>query len=128
MKLSECFIKKRNLKVVKNLPPWSEAEGCAEVQEREFDKFFNLVSDLGNPLRFDFAIFDNNKLILLIEYDGEQHFKWLKGWQTKEEFEKLQYHDQLKNTYCKNNNIPLLRIPYYDFDNIDDILCKYLKY
>ena len=28
----------------------------------------------------------------------------------------------LKNEYCKNNDIELLRIPYYEFDNIENIL------
>jgi hypothetical protein len=61
------------------------------------------------PLPFDFAIFEDDKLKLLIEYDGEQHFKPKFG---KKEFERVKINDSIKNEYCKNNNIDLLRIPY----------------
>lgn len=61
------------------------------------------------PLPFDFAVFKNNNLILLIEYDGEQHFKPKFG---KKEFNRIKINDEIKNKYCKNNNIDLLRIPY----------------
>jgi hypothetical protein len=85
--------------------------------------FDDLLSQLGFPLRFDFGILgDNDNLIYLIEYDGIQHYEWMKGWITKENFDKAQYHDQLKNKYCQNNNILLLRIPYWEFDNIETIL------
>jgi hypothetical protein len=91
--------------------------------------FNDLLSDLNNPLRFDFAIFWNKEktqLKILIEFDGEQHDRWIKSWMPKNSFIKLQYHDKLKNEYCKNNNIPLLRIKWYDFDNIEEILDEYL--
>jgi len=35
---------------------------------------------------------------------------------------KRKYRDKKKNEYCKNNNIRLLRIPYYEFKNIENIL------
>lgn len=73
-------------------------------------------------LRFDFAILDNsNKVIRLIEFDGEQHYKQNvknKGWNT---FQKYQYtleHDLLKNKIAKENNISLIRIPYWERENI----------
>jgi len=95
---------------------------------REYDEFEDLLSDKGNPLRFDFIIFNNNnELFYLIEYDGKQHYEWQIGWQTKINFETLQYHDKLKNAYCLKNNIPLLRIPYWEFDNIEEILNRYFK-
>ena len=96
----------------------------------EYKQFKDLLSDKGNPLRFDFAIFENTpKTIVskLIEFDGEQHYRWIKGMMTEEDFKKLQYHDQLKNEYCLKNNIPLIRIPYYNFDNIEQILTKELQ-
>jgi len=65
--------------------------------------------------RFDFAIFEDNNLKYFIEYDGEQHFKYQKTpntWNTKEALEKTQERDRLKNQWCKENNIPLIRIPY----------------
>lgn len=66
-------------------------------------------------LRFDFAIFDNNNsLILLCEYDGEQH--QLK--ESKYFDNEIQLRDNLKNEYCQSNNIPLVRIPYTKLNNI----------
>ena len=77
-------------------------------------------------LRFDFYLSDHN---ILIEYDGEQHFKPVdfasKGlaWANKV-FEHNQIKDKIKNDYCKDNNIRLIRIPYWEFDNIETILAS----
>ena len=59
-------------------------------------------------LPFDFCLnYDgNNKL--LIEVDGERHYKLY--------FKELQKYDRIKDYYCKTKNIPLLRIPYWEFD------------
>lgn len=59
-------------------------------------------------LPFDFYLPDYN---LCIEYDGEQHFRENKIW-GKEKFESCKKHDQIKNIYCKENNIKLFRIKY----------------
>lgn len=80
-------------------------------------------------MRFDFAVFINNEL-LLIEFDGEQHFSEDKQFgdsNHKEKFEKIKLNDQRKNNYCKNNNIKLLRIPYYKIKEINNLLDKFLK-
>lgn len=61
-----------------------------------------------NPLRFDFAIFKNDKLLCLIEFQGEQHQQASNGYYS----EKLILHDQLKKDYCKKNNIPLYFLYY----------------
>ena len=76
------------------------------------------------PLPFDFAIFENNKLKLLIEYDGLLHFK-----QTtlNNDLNTQKLHDEIKNNFCKENNIKLLRIPYWKFKNIDNMLESALK-
>ena len=86
--------------------------------------FEGLVGVGGNPLRFDFAIFNNGELIQLIEYDGEFHYK---KYYEDQNFEETQIHDERKNQYCKENNIPLLRIPYWEFGNIESILDKELS-
>lgn len=73
----------------------------------------------GIPLRFDFAIFKNNKIIVLIEYDGIQHFKFTKHFhKTIFDFKKAQEWDRKKNSYCLVKGIPLIRIPYWDLDNL----------
>lgn len=82
-----------------------------------------------NTLPFDFYLPDYN---LLIEYDGIQHFEPVdfagKGikW-AKKRLKYTQLNDNIKNQYCKDNNIPLLRIPYWEFDNIEKILDKWLS-
>lgn len=63
-------------------------------------------------LRFDFAILYNNKLIGLIEYDGKQHFEPIEYFGGEKCFIETQKRDDIKNTYCKIHNIPLIRLPY----------------
>lgn len=75
-----------------------------------------------HPYYFDFAILDNNKqLLYLIEYDGSQHFIYKENsdfWNDKDQFNKTQIRDQLKNQWCRDNNIPLIRIPYTHLDEL----------
>ena len=79
-------------------------------------------------LRFDFYIQRYN---LCIEFDGEQHFEKVNwdGKMTDEEMEenlKLnQFRDQIKNDYCKNNGINLLRIRYDE--DVEEKLIEYFK-
>ena len=93
------------------------------IREVSFD---DLISDLGNPLRFDFAILNiNDSIKILIEFDGRQHFQYSKLWMTEEQFKQSQYHDKLKNEYCIKNNIKLLRIKYDQ--NVEECLDKFLN-
>lgn len=75
------------------------------------------------PLPFDFYLPIQN---MCIEYDGEQHydFRIHRSKNQKKSFEKLQFHDNIKNHFCINNNIKLLRIPFWEKDNIENILEK----
>lgn len=79
-----------------------------EYQKR-FDDCRNVFK-----LPFDFYIESYN---CIIEYDGEFHYFDKFG-----ELENRKYNDKLKTDYCKANNIKLLRIPYFEFNNIDSIL------
>ena len=66
-------------------------------------------------LYFDFAIFDDkDELISLIEYQGEQHFNDTSrgAWTSP------RLHDEMKRAYCKEKNIKLIEIPFYDFENL----------
>lgn len=83
--------------------------------KREYT-FPNCLSSKGNPLKFDFVIYENNKIKLVLEYQGEQHFR-------KEiAFGKLQREetDLTKKDYCEKNNIPLFYITYKE--NIEEKL------
>jgi very-short-patch-repair endonuclease len=74
-------------------------------------------------LPFDFYLEDYN---LCIEYDGEQHYDTLKYFKDKDynkmKLELTQKHDRMKDEYCNNNNIKLLRISYKEKDDIERII------
>ena len=72
-------------------------------------------------LPFDFYLPDFN---VCIEYDGEQHFRPVDLWGGDESFKRLQLHDSIKTEYCQDNNIHLLRIPY--FKNVEEELNNFL--
>ena len=78
-------------------------------------------------LRFDFYV-DNQ---YLIEYDGEQHFiERPKGWNSPEKLKQIQERDAFKNNWCKENHIPLIRIPYTHLNKlcIEDLLLETSKF
>ena len=87
----------------------------------EIEKKFKTCKDK-KELPFDFFV--NNQY--LIEYDGEQHFKK----DTIFDYEYTHNHDIIKSNWCKENNIPLIRIPYthYDLLNINDLLLETSEY
>lgn len=81
----------------------------------ERQKSFNsCISNYNNTkYYFDFYLPNEN---ILIEYDGQQHFfPSSYGWNNSENFKKIQQRDNYKNQWCKNHNIPLIRVPYIDF-------------
>jgi very-short-patch-repair endonuclease len=94
----------------------------------KFDNCKNIFS-----LPFDFAIFDNNeKLIILLELDGEQHYKPVRFGGVSHDIAEKNYklnkiRDDIKNEYCEKNNIRLLRISYIEFKNIEQILINELN-
>jgi len=74
-------------------------------------------------LSYDFYLSHYN---LLIEYQGNFH-DGSNGEYTQINLENQQEHDRRKREYAKDNNIKLLEIWYWDFDNIEKILKKELK-
>lgn len=81
--------------------------------------FTDLVGLNKVPLRFDFAIYKNNKIQYLLEADGEQHFKYVKYFHKNlMGFRKAKEWDRRKNAYCLSHKIPFLRIPYWDYDKL----------
>lgn len=56
---------------------------------------------------------------LAIEFDGQHHFKNIWG---EDHLRTTKRHDRIKDEYCAQNNIYLLRIPYWEGHNIDEIL------
>lgn len=89
----------------------------------ETQYIFNDLKDK-DYLKFDFAIFNNNNLKFLIEYDGEYHYYPITG---ELELRSQQKRDKMKNDYCLSNGIKLIRIPFWQFDKLEQILDKWLK-
>ena len=91
----------------------------AGLNFKEEYSFPELVSSSGRPLRFDFAIFDDNdELDFLIEFQGIQHFEPKSKFGGYSGLRKQQYNDMQKREYCKKHNIILLAIPYWDENKI----------
>lgn len=90
----------------------SSEEIISDILENNNIKFvkqkrFNDCRD-NKPLPFDFYVSNH----YVIEYDGIQHYKALGGWGTEEHLLSVQRHDKIKNDYCKEHGIPIIRIPY----------------
>lgn len=84
-------------------------------------EFPDLVSSSGRPLRFDFAVFDDDgKVDFLIEFQGVQHYEAVKQFGGKKGLFRQKYNDNQKRIYCGRNDIPLVAIPYWD-ENILDL-------
>ena len=75
--------------------------------------------------RFDIAVYDIKGLKYFIEFDGAQHFDKL----FKEKYNNQQ-RDKNKDKWCRNNNYPLIRIPYTIKDDlaINDLLLETTNY
>jgi len=89
-------------------------------------KQFEVLLGIGRKnLSYDFYL---PKYNFLIEYQGEQHEKYIPWFhKSKKDFEKQQEHDKRKREYAKNNNINLLEIWYWNFDKIEEIIDEYLN-
>ena len=79
----------------------------------EYKREYRLDND---KKRFDFYL---PKLNILLEYDGEQHFRPIKAWGGDERFKTQIRNDNYKTKLAKQNNIPLIRISYKDFTDME---------
>lgn len=115
-----CLKSKGELKISKLLQQ-------ANIKYEKEKIFINCHFKDGGVPRFDFYIPELN---YCIEYDGVQHFKSGTGWNTKDHLKITQERDNFKNEWCKNNNISLIRIPYWHLDNlsINDLLLESSKF
>lgn len=87
---------------------------------------FEDCKGLRRRLPFDFAVFNNDNLIALIEYQGIQHYKPVEKFGGQDALNKQKKNDDLKRKYCEDKNIKLIEIPHYDIKNIPIILEKEL--
>lgn len=83
--------------------------------------FPDLVGIGGRRLRFDFAIFNNGKLVRLVEFNGSQHYERPDGsW--ADQYDILVENDIRKVEYCRKKHIDLKIIKYSDQYSLSDIL------
>lgn len=96
-----CARETHSSKGVKNIEKLLKENQIDFIREHKFPNCKNIL-----PLPFDFYLPSYN---VCIEYDGQQHFEPRYGEKT---FKKTLFNDNIKNEFCKNNNITLFRIPY----------------
>lgn len=90
-----------------------EKNNISFEKEKVFsDQYF---SDTQAHGRYDFYLKDQPRLI---EFDGAQHYKENAIWNQYNIFDQIKLHDKEKNEYALSHNIPLVRIPYWERDNI----------
>lgn len=84
---------------------------------------------LQNQFSFDFAVFlpNSDYVFAFIEYDGQQHFPGPRPPQWKS-YEEQHADDLKKNELVKTLGIPMLRIPYTDFNNIEQLILEFLTF
>lgn len=102
----------------KYIKKWCDNKNISYEHQKRFDDCRDVL-----PLPFDFYLPDYN---VAIEYNGAQHYEEVEYFGGKERFEVQQRHDKIKENYCKENGIPLIRIPYYA--NTDEELEKCMNY
>lgn len=120
-------IKYTNLKYKKGVCPCcKESRGEFEIRRVlnknniEFIKEYKFEDcKFKASLPFDFYLPNLN---ICIEFDGEYHYKAIDYFGGLDKFISRKINDTIKNKYCKDNNIKLIRIPYWDLNNIEEIL------
>ena len=98
---------------------WLEQHNIAFEKEKRFSN-----CKAQRPLPFDFYLPQYN---ICIEYDGVQHYEEVKQFARRMSLEDRQKRDEIKTQYCNDNGINLIRIPYWEKDNIESILSEWLN-
>ncbi len=112
-----------------NCPKCRHSKGEKKVEKYLTDNNISFITqfrfkDCKNQRSLPFDFYVNNKF--LIEYQGEQHYGECRR-KFKIDYEQLKKHDKIKKDFCTKNNIPLLEIPYWDFNNIEQIIDDFLR-
>lgn len=94
---------------------------------KEEYEFPGLKAPSGRPLRFDFAVFDDDgELDFLIEFQGKQHYQAVSKFGGNRGFYQQKHNDNLKRRFCAIRGIPLVEVPYTDegIVNYDYLMTK----
>ena len=89
----------------------------------EFQKIFSDCRNI-NPLPFDFYI---DEYRTCIEFDGELHYEPSRRKNGEIKLKKAKINDEIKNNFCRDSDIKLIRISYRDYDHIEEILSENFK-
>ena len=108
----DCNISKGEIKIKEIL----DMKNIEYIFQKSFDDCKN---ENNRKFKFDFYLPKEN---ILIEYDGKHHYEPIEYFGGLESLKIRKKYDIIKNGYAKNNNIILIRIPYYDYKLIDDLL------
>lgn len=102
----------------------------AGLDFQEEYSFKDLVSSSGRPLRFDFAVFDDNGDIdFLIEFQGIQHYEPKSKFGGAKGLYQQKYNDNQKKKYCLEHGYTLICIPYWEESFVDyDYIMKAAGY
>lgn len=85
----------------------------------------SLRTDINGQYKFDFALLNEKKQpIAMIEFNGKQHYEQSNFF---DDLENIKYRDKQKSMWCQQHNIPLLIIPYWQIDNIEEVLNNFIK-
>lgn len=81
-----------------------------EIKYTTQKSFYGCMNDkTGKSLPFDIYV---PEFHTCIEFDGYQHFIPIERWGGEDNLKEIQYRDNIKDVYCKDNDINLIRIPY----------------
>jgi len=82
--------------------------------------FSDLITSSGRPLRFDFAVFDDDgNLDYLIEFQGEQHYTGVAHFGGQKHLKIQKFNDKAKRQFCFKKGYKLVAIPYWDYDKVN---------
>lgn len=104
----------------RNIEYLLKEDGISFSKNQSFENLSKIYHTGGRHLEYDFVINDTDMYV--IEYDGSQHFIYTDcGWDTEQNMLKTHNNDLVKNKFCFDNNIPLIRIPYDADYTLDDL-------
>lgn len=113
-------------------PYCKQSQGCTDIENWLIFNNIKFIKEYKfseckhiRPLPFDFYLPDFN---ICIEFDGEQHIKNNNFFGKRSNLEITQKRDKIKDDFCFNEGIVLIRIPYRDKSNISKILNNLILY
>jgi len=108
----KCYSSKGEMEILNFL----ELNNIKYIREYKFEGCLSIKK---YPLKFDFYC---PLLNLCIEFDGEQHFRSIEHFGGNDKLIETKNNDLIKNEYCKDNDMKIIRIPYTKFNDINKIL------